>query len=136
MYEPLFQEFLVSNDTLRVFKDSQLIYSSDKERLLPLLDYIETLASRFQQVVIMDRIMGNAAALLCVKADSIAVYSPLGSCLADETLKSHGITCQLTKTVPYIQNISGTGMCPMEELSIGKRPNEFYEVLKTKVESK
>ena len=91
MDSSLFNEFLESGDTLRVYKDDQLIFSSDKDRVLPLLEYIDQFASSHQHVTIIDKIMGNAAALLSVKANCDEVYSPLGSQLAIETLDKYGI---------------------------------------------
>jgi hypothetical protein len=32
--------------------------------------------------------------------------------------------------VPYIQRADGQGMCPMEKLSLGKAPEDFYRILK------
>ena len=74
--------------------------------------------------------MGNAAALLSVKAGCQEVYSPLGSELAIRTLVNYHIKYHLTKVVPYIQKPNQQGMCPMEELSISKSPQEFYEALR------
>jgi len=34
-----FDEFLKSRDTVRVYKGDKLLFSSQKERLLPLLEY-------------------------------------------------------------------------------------------------
>ena len=131
MYTPLFNEFLLSGDTLRVYKGNRLLFSSSKDRLLPLLEYIDRFAPHHQQVVIFDKIMGNAAALLSVKASCQQVYSPLGSQLAVKTLDKYGIKYHLTEIVPYIQKANGEDMCPMEKLSINKEPEEFYEAVKS-----
>ncbi len=116
MYIPLFNEFLTSSDTLQVYKDNELFFSSNKDRVLPLLEYIERFAPYYQQVVIFDKIMGNAAALLAVKASCQEVYSPLGSQLAVKTLDRYGIKYHLAKIVPYIQKPDSKDMCPMESL--------------------
>ena len=129
-YTPLFNEFLLSSDTLRVYQDEKLLYSSNKDRLLPLLEYIDSLAAHHQQVVVFDKIMGNAAALLSVKASCQEVHSPLGSQLAIKTLDRHNIKYHLREITPYIQKADGEDMCPMEELSIDKEPEEFYEMIK------
>lgn len=122
-------EFRASGDTLRVYEDTRLIFSSSKDRLLPLLEYIDRLAARHQQVVIFDKLMGNAAALLSIKAGCREVYSPLGSQLAVKTLEKYGIKYQLAEIVPYIQRPDGREMCPMEKLSIDKEPKEFYKAI-------
>ncbi len=131
MYTPLFNEFLLSSDTLRVYEGNQLIFSSTKDRLLPLLEYIDRFAPHPQPVIILDKIMGNAAALLSVEANCREVYSPLGSQLAVKTLDKYGIKYQLTEIVPYIQKPNGDDMCPMEKLSIDKEPEEFYEAIRS-----
>lgn len=130
MYQRLFDEFVNSNNTLCVYKGSNLIFSSDKDRLLPLIEYLDTFPSHQRNVVIFDKIVGRAAALLCVKANCREIYSPLGSQLAIEVLGKSGIKYHLTRTVPCIQKPDGTDMCPMEALSIGKEPEEFYRLIK------
>ncbi|MFQ5996568.1 MAG: DUF1893 domain-containing protein [Dehalococcoidales bacterium] len=129
MHVRLFNEFLTSDDTLRVYEGNQSIFSSAKDRLLPLLEYLDRFAADHQRVVIFDKIMGNAAALLSAKADCQEVYSPLGSQFAIKTLDKYGIKYHLSKIVPYIQRTDGKDMCPMEKLSLDKEPGEFYEVM-------
>jgi len=131
MYGRLFNEFSVSGDTLQVYKDNKLVFASNRDRLLPLLEYIDRFALHHQWVVIFDKIMGNAAALLCVKATCQEVYSLLGSQLAINTLDKYGIRYHLTKIVPYIQKPRSEEMCPMEKLSVDKDPYEFYEIMRT-----
>ena len=125
----LFNEFLTSDDTLRVYEGDRLVFSSAKDRLLPLLEYIDRFAPDYQHVVIFDKIIGNAAALLSIKADCHKVFSPLGSQFAVKTLDKYGIKYHFTKVAPYIQKPDGEDMCPMEKLSLGKGPEEFYEAM-------
>jgi hypothetical protein len=129
VYQPLFDEFLTSKNTVRVYRGNKLIFTSDQDRLLPLAEYIDKFASRYRKVVIFDKIIGRAAALLCAKANCREVYSPLGSRLAVEALEKYGIKYHLTQTVPCIQT-PDEKMCPMELLSIGKEPEEFYKIIK------
>ena len=133
MSADLYSDFLTSQDTLRVYVGDILAFASDKDRLLPLMDYIDAYGAVCQTVTIYDRIMGNAAALLSVKANAREVYSPLGSELAIETLKKHIIKYHLDEVVPCITRDDGKGMCPMEELSLGKEPEEFYRVMKARI---
>ena len=129
MYTPFFNEFLASDDSLRVYKDGELIFSSSEDGLLPLLEYIAGFAANQQQVVVFDKIMGNAAALLSIKADCQEVYSPLGSEIAVRTLEKYGIKYQINEIIPYIQKADRKEMCPMEKLSLDKSPEEFYEAV-------
>jgi hypothetical protein len=90
MYETLYDNFLSSTDTLRVYLDGDLLFSSEKDRLLPLVEYLDT-SDRPGNVIIMDKVTGNAAALLSVLADCIEIYSPLGSEIAAGTLVNYSI---------------------------------------------
>ena len=129
MYALLFNEFLTGDDTLRVYKDDRLIYDSNKDGLLPLLEYIDRF-THYHQVVIFDKIIGNAAALLSIKASCREVYSPLGSQIATKTLDKYNITNHISVIVSFIRKPNGTDMCPMEKLSIDAGPEEFYETIK------
>ena len=131
MYTQLFNLFLISDDTLQVYKDSKLLFSSDKDRLLPLLEYLDKFANSHQQVTIFDKIVGNAAALLSIEARCQEVYSPLGSQLAIKTLEKYGVKYHITDLVPYITQPDKEDMCPMEKLSLDKGPAEFYEAMKS-----
>jgi len=133
MSKDIYKDFLSSDDTLRIYDIETLVFSSKKERLLPLMEYIVTGKPADGALVVYDKVMGNGAALLAVKLFAREVYSPLGSEIAVKTLQNNGIRYHLDKTVPYIQRPDGKGMCPMEELSLGKDPEEFYRALKTRI---
>ncbi|MDD4860052.1 MAG: DUF1893 domain-containing protein [Dehalococcoidales bacterium] len=135
MTQPLFEEFTTSTDTLRIYAENKLVFTSNKDRLLPLLEYLDTIAPRYKDVIIMDKIMGNAAALLAVLADCREVYSPLGSEFAIQTLNAHHIKHHLGKIVPHIMKPDGSDMCPMERMSIGKSPQVFHKELKNRIKS-
>ena len=127
----MFNDFLASSDTLRIYQGNRLVFSSNKDRLLPLVEYIDEAAAPLPQVIIFDKIMGNAAALLSVKANCQGIHSPLGSRLAINTLDKYGIEYHFTKITPFIQKPDMEDMCPMEKLSMGKEPDEFYNLMKT-----
>jgi len=135
MNTELYKSFLISGDTLQIYDGDTLVFSSKKERLVPLMEYITTGADRHESAIIFDKVMGNAAALLSVKANACEVCSPLGSELAVKTLEKHGIGYHLDTTVPFILRVDGVRMCPMEELSIGKEPDVFYTELKSRLEA-
>ena len=133
MYAELFKLFLDSDNTLNIYKEDKLIFVSTKDRLLPLMDYVDEFANQHSQIVVFDKLTGNAAALLCIKAHSREIYSPLGSELAEKTLDSYEIAYHFNKVVPFIQQANRKDMCPMEKLSIGKGPEEFYQALKARI---
>ena len=125
----LLRDFLASGDSLQVYETDKLIFISEKAGLLPLLEYIDRFSSRYRQVRIFDKIMGNGAALLSVLANCRKVYSPLGSQLALSTLDKYHISYHITNVVPYILKTPGGEMCPMEKLSLHKDPEEFHAAI-------
>ena len=134
MSADLFDEFLLSENTLRVYSEDKLIFSSDRDRLLPLLEYLDAFSPLPEQVVVFDKIVGNAAALLLVIAGCREIYSPLGSRLAIKSLEKYGIKYKFGETVDYIQQANRVDMCPMEQLSLDKTPEEFHRVMKDLIE--
>jgi len=128
-YQGLFADFLTSSDALQVYHGYRLVFRSEKDGLLPLLEYARTVAGGYTGVVVFDKIVGRAAALLCIKVGAGAVYSPLGSRLAADVLRQYGIEHRLQRLVPFITTADGKDMCPMEKLSLGKDPEEFYQEL-------
>ena len=136
MYEELFEDFATCQDTLRIYQDGKLVFSSQKDRLLPLMEYMETSPENHGQVTVMDKLVGNAAALLAIKAGCSEVFSPLGSELAVETMNKFDIEHHIATLVPRILKDDGTDFCPMEKLSIGKTPEEFYQVMKDLISGK
>ena len=119
-----------SEDTLRIFEKGELVFSSAKDRVGPLIEYIDSDRPKRDGAVIFDKIMGNAAALLAVKAGAREVFSPLGSQLGIDTLNRYNIKYHLNRIVPFIQKDDSQDMCFMEKLSMGKDPEEFYTAIK------
>lgn len=132
MDDSLFNSFLESNDSVWVYKAGKLLFKSSEQRLVPLVSYIAGFPP-VPDVVIYDRVVGNAAALLLKKALCSKVYSPVASEIAVKTLDALGISYFFQKVVPYILNQAKSDLCPMEKASIGKSPEEFYQLIKTSV---
>ncbi len=126
--DKLLGQFINSGDTLWVYKGTKLIFQSRKERLMPLLDYIDAFVPQIKGVTIFDCVVGNAAALLLKKALCLKVHSPLASQAAVRSLEKFGISYHFLKIVPRIRE--GNDICPMEKLSGGKTPDEFYQAVK------
>ena len=133
MYNTFFEQFLNSTETLQIYKDGELLFSSDREGLLPLVDYLESTKENRPEVVILDRVTGNAAAMLAILAGCVELHSRTASQMAVETLKKYPIRCYFARIVPYIQQPENELMCPTEELSLGKTPGEFYQALLEKI---
>ncbi len=131
----LFKDFLKSGDSLRIYDGKNLVFSSTKDRLMPLLEYIEKNGCSHEGLTVFDKMTGNAAALLSVKIGCGEVASPVGSESAVKTLKKFKIKYHLGEVIPVIIQPDGKE-CPMERLSAGKEPEEFYQALIKMIKSK
>ncbi len=129
MKADLITDFTAASDTLRIYQGDSLIFSSEKDRLEPLLDYLET-RPEARQVTVLDTIAGNGAALLSILAHATEVWSPVGSAHAARTFREHGVDYHFESTVPAVQRADGGGICPMEKLSLGQTPAQFYTALR------
>ena len=107
MDEKKFDEFLKSEDTLRIYDNGKMIFSSTSDRLLPLLEFMGKDGVSHKDLTVFDKIIGNAAALLSVKAGCKEACSPLGSEAGAATLRRFGIKYRFNETVPLIRQPSG-----------------------------
>ncbi len=103
----LFNDFLISTDTLRVYDGDRLLFTSNKDGLQPLLEYVDRIVPHRDEIKIFDKIMGNAVALLSVKAGGKKVYSPLGSELAIKTLSDYSVKYHFTEIYPIFKIVRG-----------------------------
>ena len=94
------------------------------------MKYIELFASSHQKVTVYDKVMGNAAALLSIKAGCQEVGSPLSSEVTIKTLDKYGIKSHFNEIIPFIKKAGSEEMCPMEKLSLDKDPESFYQAMK------
>lgn len=125
-----FERFLISAWELEVWAGESRVFRSKKAGVAGLLAFIQKHDQKYKDLVIFDKIVGRGAALLAAYLKAKAVYGALGSKLAVQALKKFKIEFYFQKTVPNILNRHQTGLCPFEQLSLGKTPEEFYTCLR------
>lgn len=77
---------------------------------------------------VADRVIGRGAALLLVKGRVREVYACVISSGALDVLRNAGIETEYGELVPNIINRTGTGICPVEQLTADTAdPDEAYE---------
>jgi hypothetical protein len=128
-----FKSFCNSQDTVWICRGHDILFQSTRKGIAPLIEYIDTYGSSPGDIIAYDRVIGNAAALLLEKAGCMAVFSVIGSELAEKTLQSLDITYSFAHVVPYIVNRTGEGMCPFEKASIGTSSDEFFQYVKERI---
>ena len=133
MYNKQYHEFLFNEDSFHVYENGHLLYHSTKGRIIPWLEFIDLFSPLVSNVTVFDKVVGNAAALLAIKAGCRSLYSPVGSQLAADTLEKYHIKYSFINTIPYICKADSLEMCPLEKLSLDKRPEDFYETVRVQI---
>lgn len=88
--------------TFVIADDKKLLHYSDKRGLRPLLDLMQHDPSALEGAIIGDKIVGRAAALMCIFCNVKAVFALIISDGAIELLEKNGILATWQETVPYI----------------------------------
>ncbi len=124
-----FEEFLKSVWELEVWTGGRIIFRSQKSGVGGLLDFVIEQGEKHEGIIIFDKIVGQAVALLAAYLKAREVYGDVGSEFAIKALEKYKIKFYFQKTFPNILNRDKTGLCPFEKLSLGKTPQEFYNCL-------
>ncbi len=126
------KELLSKNLSLIVKKDSRIIFQSSGEMLHDLLRCIKTHKEEMKNALVVDKVVGLAAARLLVFAQVKEVHAFIASGPALSYLQKRGIPIYAKKIVRNILNKDKTDMCPMERRALNcKSDAEFYKSLAT-----
>lgn len=98
------------------YTDHGLVFTSKERGIAPLVELCE-LNTVKEGLFIADKVIGKAAALLCVYCNIKMLYARVASKAAIEVLEDNGVDTNYDKLVPYIKNRTGKGKCPMEKLA-------------------
>lgn len=110
--------FKAGRYTFVVVKNGEVLATGTREGVGELLDVVAQYGERLRGTALADKIVGKAVALIAAFAGVAAVYTPLASRAAQETLMQHGIALEAEQLVPLIQNKRNDGPCPMEKLTL------------------
>ena len=121
------------NYSLVIAKSEKIVFATRQSGVSGFLQAIDKfskddLASSF----VADRVVGRAAAMLCVYCCVKAVYAVVLSETGKEVLEKNSIPFQFESLVPNILNRQKTATCPFEQIvsSISKA-EEAYKKLKS-----
>lgn len=90
----------------------------------PLLETLEHYPELLRGSILVDKIVGKAAAMLAVLGGTGGVYGLTMSAVARDYLDAHGIPAAWDVMTEHIINRAGTGICPMEETVLGMEDPE------------
>jgi hypothetical protein len=119
--------------SLVIVKDEKIILETRQSGVSGFLSAIKGLGrERLHAASVADRIVGRAAALLCVYCSVRAVYAVVLSEEGKRVLKENSVSLEFENLVPSILNRQKTGTCPFEKIvSTVSDGQEAYEKLKS-----
>jgi len=86
---------------------------------------------RLGEAIVVDKVIGRAAAAICVVGGAKQVHTCLAAEGAGALLAAHGIPLKADKTVPVILNRAKDGSCPMEKAVAGQEdPEQMVESIR------
>ena len=113
-----------------ILSEDGAVRCSDAIGIKPLMVELRADRKAFQGSVIADKVVGKAAALLAVLGEVQAVFGRVMSEGAVSIFAKHQSPYQFETLVPYIENRTKDGMCPMEEtVQLVEDPEEAFEAL-------
>lgn len=117
--------------TFVIADDKKLLHYSNKRGLSPLLDLMQNDPAALEGAVIGDKIVGRAAALMCIFCNVKAVFALIISDEAIELLEQNSILATWQETVPYIVERDLSSIYKLDlYLKNVEDPNEAAEMIK------
>lgn len=98
-----------------VIKDGVFVAVKDGKGVSPLLELLDSSPDLLKDAAVVDKIVGRAAAAICVVAGVKSVYGVTTSADAISFLSAHDIPCESLNTVPKILNREKNGLCPLDD---------------------
>lgn len=98
-----------------VIRDSREIYSSKLgQGVSPLLKIIREQPELFRDAVVVDKVIGKAAAMLLVLGGAKEVHALRVSRAGRDYLRAHGIPVYADESIDLVENRMRNGICPFE----------------------
>ncbi|MDO4303809.1 MAG: ECF transporter S component [Bacillota bacterium] len=114
-----------------IIKDERIVYKDSGNGVKPIIKVIDENRELLKDAVIVDKIIGKAAALLLDLGGAKKVYGALMSKAAKEYLSGKRIEFGCGRCIQVINNRKGDGICPLERaVNDIDDPAEAYDKLK------
>ncbi|UCC58605.1 MAG: DUF1893 domain-containing protein [Candidatus Bathyarchaeum sp.] len=124
---------LIEEDlSLVIVKKRKVLFKTQKQGIKGFLEAIERLDKNLIAASAADKIVGVAAAMLCVYAGVTSVFALTISEEGIKVLRDNNIAYRFEKTAPNILNRNKKDVCPFEKLAMTSgNSEEAYVKLKS-----
>jgi len=117
--------------SLVIVKNGKVLLETNAHGIQGLLKAVDKIGRNLEGSAVADRIVGEAAAQLCVYSHVCVVYAVTLSQCAKDILEKNGIALEFDHLVPHILNMRKTDLCPFEKIVAGSNsPKEALERLR------
>ncbi|MEM2102461.1 MAG: DUF1893 domain-containing protein [Candidatus Bathyarchaeia archaeon] len=118
---------------LVIVKKGATIFETKSPGISGLLEAIEKFdKENLSGSFVADKVVGRAAALLCVYCEVSAVYAVVFSRGGKDVLENNRVAFEFEDLVPNVLNRQKTDVCPFEKVVANiSNPKEAYEKLKS-----
>jgi len=119
--------------SLVITKNGSVVFETKLQGISGFLEAIEKFGRKsLHGCFVADKVVGRAAALLCVYCGVRAVYAVVLSKGGREVLEENRVTLEFGNLVPNVLNQRKTDVCPFEKVVADiSNAEEAYEKLKT-----
>ncbi len=130
------EELEKTGSSLMIYKNRELIFNSSSNGVRPYLEAIDKLGEVLNGSVIVDKIVGRAAALLIIYSKAREAYASVLSTPGKQILDHYKLPVTYTYLVEHIKMKDGRIYCPFESMVQGiSDPLEAYLAILEKMNS-
>lgn len=125
------QKLITEDLSLVIVKNKKVVFETKKQGVSGFLQAIETINQDLFESSVADKIVGVAAAMLCVYSGVSSVFAQTISDGGIRVLEANNIDCHFETKVSNILNRTKTDVCPFEKTAVSSAtPKEAYTKLK------
>ena len=125
-----------TGNSLMIYKEGEVFFESDLKGIRPHLKAINELGSELEGTLMVDKILGRAAAFLVIYSKAGEAISAVLSTPGKQVLDKYGLKYSYREEVPHIKLENGVIYCPFERMVQGiDDPVEAYTAIVEKMNS-
>jgi hypothetical protein len=130
------EELDKTGNSLMIYRGSRLIFQSASKGIRPHLEAIETHGEALHGTLMVDKIVGRAAALLILYSEAAEAHTQVLSRPGKQVLDMHGLPTIYVELTDHIKLKDGSIYCPFERMVQGVTdPGEAYAAIVEKMDS-
>lgn len=108
------EEIKAGQISLAVIRGGEVVRTEKGRGAAPLLKILDEDAALLKGAVVVDRIVGKAAAMLLTLGGAESVYTPTVSLSGKQYLEERGIALHAERCIDVVSNGARDGICPLE----------------------